>query len=378
MSSKIRVIIADDSSFICSLLTSYLQSDPEIEVVGVAKNGKEAVEKVKELRPDVITLDLEMPIMSGLEAIDKIMTETPIPTIVITGVSKQEANTTLEAINLGAVDFIFKYVPGLNLNPKELFREIILKVKAAARTKLIRSLRNKLKDANSLTKNNSSSKSTLLKVEPSSKQFLSESYLPGGVVVIGASTGGPIAIRELLAELPDTFPSAILVVQHIPVSFTKVLAAQLNQQVPMEVKEAQEGDKLKASQVLVAPGGSHMIITPDSQIKLTSGIEIESHIPSIDVTMQAVAQVYGRLTKGVLLTGMGKDGSQGLLTIHSKGGTTFAQSAETCVVNGMPQSAIELKVVDHIASPKDIAALLVKQLLSVIKFNISTKENLNI
>ncbi|MBI4852760.1 MAG: chemotaxis-specific protein-glutamate methyltransferase CheB [Acidobacteria bacterium] len=378
MSSKIRVIIADDSSFICSLLTSYLQSDPEIEVVGVAKNGKEAVERVKELRPDVITLDLEMPIMSGLEAIDKIMTETPIPTIVITGVSKQEANTTLEAINLGAVDFIFKYVPGLNLNPKELFREIILKVKAAAKTKLIRSLRNKLKDANSLTKNNSPSKSTLLKVEPSSKQFLSESYLPGGVVVIGASTGGPIAIRELLAELPDTFPSAILVVQHIPVSFTKVLAAQLNQQVPMEVKEAQEGDKLKASQVLVAPGGSHMIITPDSQIKLTSGIEIESHIPSIDVTMQAVAQVYGRLTKGVLLTGMGKDGSQGLLTIHSKGGTTFAQSAETCVVNGMPQSAIELKVVDHIASPKDIAALLVKQLLSVIKFNISTKENLNI
>ncbi|KAF0248990.1 MAG: two-component system chemotaxis family response regulator CheB [bacterium] len=380
MSSKTRVLIADDSKFICSLLTSYLQSDPDIEVVAIAKNGKEAVEKVKALRPDVITLDLEMPIMSGLEAIDKIMAETPTPAIVITGVSTQDANATLKAINLGAVDFIFKYVPGSNLNPKELFREIIVKVKAAAKTKLIRSLRNRLNDNDSYIKTNIPSKIAPINTKLADKQSLSERYslLPGGVVVIGASTGGPIAIRELLTELPETFPSAILIIQHIPASFTKVLAAQLNRQVSIEVKEAQEGDKLKAGQVLVAPGGFHTIITPDSQVKLTSGVEIESHIPSIDVTMQSVAQVYGRFTKGILLTGMGKDGCQGLLTIRAKGGTTFAQDAESCVINGMPQSAIELNVVDYIASPKNIAALLVKQLLPRMKSNLSTKESENI
>jgi two-component system chemotaxis response regulator CheB len=371
MAKKIRVLIADDSKFICSLLAKQLQHDPEIEVVAIAENGKQAVEMVKQYHPDVITLDLEMPVMNGLEAIEKIMAENPTPTIVIAGVSKQEAKTTLDAINLGAIDFVFKYVPGSNLDPKELFREIVLKVKAAAKTKLIRSLKNlsgnpintKLANINKLPVTTSKD-----------KDFLSKPYslLPAGVIVIGASTGGPVALRELLNEIPDNFPAAILIVQHIPTNFTKVLATQLNRQVNIEVKEAQEADKLKANQVLIAPGDFHMTITPDSKIKLIYGVEIEGHRPSIDVTMQSVAEIYGNLAKGVLLTGMGKDGSQGLLAIRSKGGTTFAQNEETCVINGMPQRAIELNVVDYVASPKNIASLLVKQLMQFSKPDFST------
>lgn len=376
MANKIRVLIADDSKFICNLLARYLQADPEIEVVAIAENGKQAVEMVKSFHPDVITLDLEMPVMNGLEAIDKIMTENPTPTIVITGVSKQEAKTTLEAINLGAIDFVFKYVPWSNLDPEELFREIIIKVKAAAKTKLVSSLRNKNVSGFIGIKPTVSSKTPRDIFELKNKESLSEQYslLPAGVVVIGASTGGPVALKELLSEIPSNFPAAILIVQHIPANFTKVLATQLNRQVTIAVKEAQEGDKLKLGQVLIAPGDFHMTITPDSKIKLVRGVEIEGHRPSIDVTMQSVAEIYNSLAKGVVLTGMGKDGSQGLLAIHSKGGTTFAQNPESCVINGMPQRAVELNVVDHIANPKNIALLLVKSLLPFTRFSVSTKE----
>lgn len=376
MANKIRVLIADDSRFICNLLAKYLQSDPEIEVVAIAENGKQVLEMVKSVHPDVITLDLEMPVMNGLEAIDKIMTENPTPTIVITGVSKQEAKTTLEAINLGAIDFVFKYVPGSNLNPEALFREIIIKVKAAAKIKLVNSLRSKTANSSISTRHNIAGKITRNAIELKNKESLSEQYslLPAGVVVIGASTGGPVALKEFLSAIPNNFPAAILIVQHIPANFTKVLATQLNRQVTIAVKEAQDGDKLKGGQVLIAPGDFHMTITADSKIKLVRGAEIEGHRPSIDVTMQSVAEIYTNLAKGVVLTGMGKDGSQGLLAIHSKGGTTFVQDPESCVINGMPQRAVELNVVDHIANPKNIALLLVKMLLPFTRINLSTKD----
>jgi two-component system chemotaxis response regulator CheB len=179
------------------------------------------------------------------------------------------------------------------------------------------------------------------------------------VVVIGASTGGPTALRELLGDLPAAFPAAIIVVQHMPETFTAVLAAQLDRAVALSVREAQDGDRLEASQVLIAPGDYHLLLRPDSSVQLTKGPTVGGHRPSVDVTMQSVAHVYGARTLGVVLTGMGADGAMGLLAIHAKRGLTFAQDAESCVVDGMPQRARETGIVDYVDTPVQIARRLV-------------------
>ena len=197
--------------------------------------------------------------------------------------------------------------------------------------------------------------------EPLSARHRSEEslpFLPGGVVVIGDSTGGPVALRELMSNLPGDFPAAIIIIQHMPAAFTKVLAAQLDRQVPFRVKEAETGDRLRPGFALVAPGDHHLLLGSDSRVELNQGPEIAGNRPSVNVTMQSVVQLYGARTKGVLLTGMGDDGSLGLVSIHAKGGKTYVQDAESCVVNGMPQRAIEMGVVDHVGPPAMIARYL--------------------
>ncbi len=358
----IRVLVVDDSPFVCRLLTSHLQSSPDFEVVGVALNGARAVDLTADLRPDVVTMDLEMPEMNGLEALQRIMYDHPTPVVMISGVSRKAANITLQALEAGAVDFVLKYTPGVDMNPDTLRLEILSKVRAAAGIKVVRSLR-------PYSAKQQREKREFIHVAPTNgngaADFAAQSksvipYLPGGVVIIGASTGGPVAVRELLAQLPADFPAAIVVVQHIPASFTPVLAAQLDRRVAVKVKEAQAGDRLRAGQVFIAPGDFHLLIRPDSRVQLNQGPKIKGHRPSIDVTMQSAAQVYGAHTKGVVLTGMGSDGSLGLVAIHAKGGKTFAQDGASCVVNGMPQRAIEKGVVDYVAPPSKIADLLVR------------------
>ena len=355
-----RVLVVDDSPFVCRLLTSHLQSSSEFEVVGTALNGLRAIELVAELRPDVVTLDLEMPKIDGLAALQQIMMSHPTPVVMISGVSREAALITLQALEVGAVDFILKYTPGVDTEPEALRLEILSKVRAAAKIKVVRSLRPfQIGEKRSL-----SSGLGLLSSEPSEPHPEPEktlSYLPGGVIVIGASTGGPVAVRELLSRLPDSFKAAIIVVQHIPASFTPVLAAQLDRTVPLKVKEARPGDKLIPGQVFIAPGDYHLLIGSDSRMILNQGPKIKGHRPSIDVTMQAVAQMYGARTRGVVLTGMGDDGSLGLVAIHAKGGKTYVQDEASCVINGMPQRAIEKGVVDYVASPAQIAEMLVNQ-----------------
>jgi two-component system chemotaxis response regulator CheB len=347
MNAPIRAVIADDSPFICRLLSTYLQSSPDVQVVGTALNGLRAVELIKELRPDVVTLDLEMPEMDGLGALEQIMYDCPTPVVMVSGVSRQAARVTLQALDLGAVDFILKYTPGVDIDPEVLRQDIIAKVRAAARIKVIRSLRS----APTVHPEVLPVVTPLPLVSPSVWQ-------PGSVVVIGASTGGPVALRELLMQLPKDFPAAIVIVQHMPPAFTSVLAAQLNRQVALKVKEAAPGDLLQPGLVLVAPGDFHLLVRADGRVELNQGAEIGGHRPSVDVTMQSISQIYGARVKGVLLTGMGGDGALGMVAIHSKGGQTFAQDAESCVINGMPQRAIDKGAVDTIAPPARIAQLL--------------------
>jgi two-component system, chemotaxis family, protein-glutamate methylesterase/glutaminase len=344
---RIRVLVADDSRFVCRLLASFLESSGDVDVVGTALDGRDAIEKIKDLRPDAVTLDLEMPKMDGLEALAEIMRDCPTPVVAISGVSGRSAMRTLRALELGAVDFVLKYTPGENTRPEDLCREIVAKVRAASKVRVIRSRPQK-----------PTLPAPLITAQPTPQDMPG---IRGGLIVIGASTGGPLALRELLSRLPEDFPAAILIVQHMPGAFTGVLAAQLHRHSSLRVREAEDGAALEAGLVLVAPGGFHLLVQPSLRVTLQKGPEVGGHCPAIDVTMESAAQAYGMQVKGVLLTGMGEDGAKGMAAIRARGGVTYAQDAASCVVNGMPLRAIERGVVDHIAPPAEIGDMLLRK-----------------
>jgi two-component system chemotaxis response regulator CheB len=369
----IRVVVADDSAFVRRLVASYLGSAPGLAVVGTAASGEGALDLVRRLRPDVVTLDLEMPGLDGLGALEAIMHEAPTPAVMISGVSGRAAGRTFAALELGAVDFVLKYSPAGGIDPAALRHEIVAKVEAAAGIRVIRSLGGPRRRAGREAADLRGSRGARgpravdapgraglappVAIAPRPGSALAAGGV-GGVVVIGASTGGPVALKELLGQLPASFPAALLIVQHMPASFTAVLAAQLDRQVAIAVRQAAAGDPLLPGTALVAPGGYHLLVGPDARVALNAGPEIHGHRPAIDVTMQSVAQLYGARARGVLLTGMGHDGALGLAAIRARGGRTFVQDAQSCVVNGMPQRAIERGAVECVAPPREIAHLL--------------------
>jgi two-component system chemotaxis response regulator CheB len=361
VSGALRVLVADDSPFVCQLLTSYMRSAQGIEVVATAQDGSQAVEQVQRLRPDVVTLDLDMPATSGLVALEHIMHECPTPVVVISGVSRSSAAVALQAMELGAVDIVLKYIPGSPLDPAVLRQEIISKVKAASQIKVVRSLRAGKPGWRGPTARGREAPGWV-PGEEAPAEMGGPAGLPSAsaeeVVVLGASTGGPVALRELLGQLPSDFPAAVIIVQHLPVGFTRVLATQLDRQGPLRVREAEAGDRLLPALALVAPANSHLLLGPDARVELNRGPEIRGHRPSIDVTMQSVSQLFGPRARGVVLTGMGDDGASGLASIRNRGGETYAQDDDSCVINGMPRRAREQGVVDHVATPAEIARLL--------------------
>lgn len=376
---KSRVLIVDDSPFVCGLLSSHLRKEPDFDVVGFAHDGNEAVAMVEKHAPDVVTMDVEMPRSNGLAALEKLMRVSPTPVLMVSGISRQAAEVTLQAIQSGAVDFILKYTPGVDTDPEAFRKEFVSKVRAAAGVKVIRSLgsgkasgksTSRKKTAESkkhesaqatAEKSNAAAKNNVPSVEkagPSLGRISGEEVkapVHHWLIVIGASTGGPIALKELLMQLPPDFPAPILVVQHLPESFTSVLAAQLDNQVPLKVREAQGGESLVPGTVLIAQGNMHLLLGTDGKVSLSSGPKVGGHRPSIDVTMQSAAQSFPGRVDGVLLTGMGDDGVAGLAFIRSKGGATHAQDGKSCVVNGMPQRALDRGVVDFVGTPADIA-----------------------
>ena len=363
MNPAIRVLVIDDSPFVCRLLASHLRTAAELEVVGMVHDSARAVAEVESLRPDVVTLDLEMPGQNGLEVLEGVMRRCPTPVIMISGVSSKAAAVTLRAVHQGAVDFVLKYTPGADTDPLALRAEIVAKVRMAARIKVIRSLPVAPaaggKGGSRLAAEHRGA-APAAPPEHSPPPLRTAPFLPGGVLAIGASTGGPVALRELLSGLPADFPAAVIVVQHLPAAFTPVLAAQLNRQVPLRVKEAEDGERLRPGQVFVAPGECHLVVRPDGHIELLAGPRVGGHCPSIDVTMQSVAQAYGPRSRGVILTGMGSDGALGLASIRARGGRTFAQDAASAVIHSMPQQAINRGAVEHVGPPAEIARLLIQ------------------
>ncbi len=330
MTDKIRVLVVDDSAFVRQALTRMLGSAPDIEVVGVAIDGKDALDKVKLLRPDVVTLDVQMPRMGGLEALERIMTTSPVPVLLLSSQTREGADVTLRGLELGAMDFVDKSSVQGHMNLLALAEELRTKVRALASVPADR----------------------LHGIEAQPERLSAPAAHTGRaeVVVIGTSTGGPPALQAIIPRLPEGLASAILVVQHMPVGFTRSLAERLDARSALRVREAEEGEAVAPGQVLIAPAGRHMKLKRRGgavKVWLDEEPKTALHRPSADVLMASVAKAYGTRALGVILTGMGSDGVEGLRAIRDAGGKTLAESEETCVIYGMPKAAVEAGVVDR-------------------------------
>jgi two-component system, chemotaxis family, protein-glutamate methylesterase/glutaminase len=321
---SVRVLVVDDSALMRKLIPQMLAGDESIEVVGTAMDGSFCLKKMEELKPNVITLDLEMPGMNGIDTLKEIMRRDPVPVIVFSSHSTEGATVTMKALGLGAFDFVTK-PKDASAHMVETARELIAKVKAAAECKL---------------------KPRMIAGIPAKPQKASApaGAAPTKVVAIGVSTGGPQALEYLLSQLPGDFPGAIVVVQHMPDGFTDMFARRLDELSALRVKEAQSGDLLQPGRVLICPGSRHMKVKrlPMGDIVVLSDEpRVNGHRPSVDVLLRSVAEEFRGQAIAVLMTGMGDDGAEGLGAVKKEGGMTIAQSEESCVVFGMPKAAIE-------------------------------------
>jgi two-component system chemotaxis response regulator CheB len=321
---KVRVLVVDDSALMRKMIPQMLEADPSIEVVGTAMDGTFCLKKIEELRPNVITLDLEMPGMNGIETLKEIMRREPLPVIVVSSHSTEGASVTFKALGLGAFDFVTK--PRDSAHIADTAKELIAKIKAAADCKVVRP-------------------GTFQTAAPAEKISATKAAPPPSkLVAIGISTGGPQALEFLLAQLPPDFPGAIVVVQHMPEGFTEMFARRLNELCSLRVKEAQSGDILQAGRVLICPGSKHIKVkrlTMGDIVVLNEDPRVNGHRPSVDVLFNSVAEDFGPQAVAVIMTGMGDDGAEGLGAVKKAGGMTIAQSEESCVVYGMPKAAIE-------------------------------------
>ncbi|MBU1170151.1 MAG: chemotaxis response regulator protein-glutamate methylesterase [Proteobacteria bacterium] len=348
MNSKIRVLVIDDSPFVRARLSVGLNKDPHIEVVGTASDPYSARDKIVLLKPDVLTLDVSMPRMDGVEFLKKLMPQYPVPTIMVSAFTEKGAGVTLEALEAGAVDFVAKPRSGNNGRLDDMFIEL--------RAKIIIASTVNVKHFKHRVNNNI----------PYPESIVGPLISTRNIIAMGASTGGTEAIKEVLMHLPPQSPG-VVVVQHMPEKFTETFARRLNDQCHLTVAEARSGDRIEPNNVLIAPGNRHMevfLVGRDYKIRLKSGDKVSGHRPSVDVLMRSVARCAGHHGRGILLTGMGADGAEGMREMKQAGAKTFAQNKASCVVFGMPKKAWEIGGVDHMLPLDRIAGEVIRSLLS--------------
>jgi two-component system chemotaxis response regulator CheB len=340
----VKVLIVDDSAFMRNALSNMLGSDPEIKVIGTARDGVEAVDKVALLKPDLVTMDVEMPRMDGIEALRLIMDKTPVPVIMVSSLTTEGAQVTLDALDHGAVDFIPKNLSELSINIVKIKAMLIDKVKQIARSGIGKKRRFAASRASTTAK--------IIPLRATGERRVS-------VVAIGTSTGGPRAIQEIIPRLPKEFPVPIVIAQHMPPNFTGPFAERLNQLSQITVKEAEEGESLKAGVALIAPGRGHMKVTRprgiETVVSISENREEYIYRPSVDYLMQSIAEFFPGRALGVILTGMGSDGVIGLTALKQSGGRVFAQNEETCVVYGMPRAVVDAGIADKVLSIEEMA-----------------------
>lgn len=345
----------DDSAFMRKLISDFFIDSKVIEVVGIARNGKDAIQKIKALQPDVVTLDVEMPEMNGLDALKKIMSETPVAVVMLSSTTLKGTESTLLAMDYGAIDFVAKPSGTISLDLHKIQDELVKKVENAANVTI-----SKMKKT-AITRSNIVEERKAL--VPIKVQKWSENNKK--MVIIGTSTGGPRALQEVIPKLPKNMKAPVLIVQHMPAGFTKSLAERLNQLSKIEVKEAEHGDILRDGHAYIAPGGYHMRIYKTGS---TFTIVLDDkeppragHRPAFDVLLEDTSR-YNDFDKiAVIMTGMGSDGSKGLQELKKNGNVmAIAESANTCVVYGMPKAAVETKLVDEVADLENIANAIIQ------------------
>ncbi|GEN33610.1 MULTISPECIES: protein-glutamate methylesterase/protein-glutamine glutaminase [Aneurinibacillus] len=367
MTQPIRVIVIDDSAFMRKVIGDLLEQDSAIQVVAKGRNGSEAIELIRKWSPDVVTLDVEMPVMNGLEALEKIMKETPLPVVMLSSLTQQGTNETIRALEMGAVDFVPKPSGAISLDLHRVETELIEKVKAAARIKISRLLR---------TPPSAAGKRSLSYTSVNNKTTdeVWRGKMPVGemrkgkienVVAVGTSTGGPKALQVFLKGLPQDFNGSLVIVQHMPPGFTKSLAQRLNSLCQIEVSEAEDNQTLQSGHAYIAPGNYHMEVKQRADGELYISLNQEQprggHRPSVDRLFESLSHIRHPAKYAIIMTGMGSDGTAGLKKLKETGvRTVIAEDESTCVVFGMPRAAIQAGTVDIVAPLHEISAQLMR------------------
>jgi two-component system, chemotaxis family, protein-glutamate methylesterase/glutaminase len=372
---KIRVLIVDDSAFMRKVLQGIIAADPQFEVCGEARDGRDAVTQTEVLKPDVISMDINMPHMDGLQATEIIMSSNPRPILIVSSESKEGAEVTLKSLELGAIDFVAKPSGGIDLDMSSVKEELCRKLKMAAKVRVVRTAtRSKLQQEIA---------SSSPRVEPASRAEISKNGDAGfqdvraavnaaaksagkfPIIVLASSTGGPATLMKFIPFFPKDFPGAVILVQHMPGNFTSQFSAQLAEASQIKVKEAEAGEIIVPGQLYVCPGSHHLRVSPTGRISLDDGPRVGGYRPCADLTFESAAEYAGPMTIGVILTGMGNDGSKGVQIIRSVGGHVIAQDESTAVIFGMPQEAIKTGVVDQVLPMEAIYHNIEKRVLHI-------------
>jgi two-component system chemotaxis response regulator CheB len=368
---KFRVLIVDDSAFMRKVLDTIISSDETLQVVGQAKDGREAVTLAESLKPDVITMDINMPHVDGLQATAQIMTTNPRPIVIVSSESRDGADSTLKALELGAIDFVAKPSSGIDLDMQSVREDLLRKVRMSAKVRVVRTasrLASTVQAANTSPASSAATQksSSVPMPRPAAASASLDQRFP--VVVLGASTGGPATVMRLAPGFTRDFPAAVFLVQHMPASFTTQYAAQLAEFTGIRVKEAESNEPVQPGTLYICPGGQHLRITPTGRIQLdaTSG-RINGYLPNIDVTMESAASFAGSMAIGVVLTGMGNDGAAGAKAVQRAGGLVIAQDEATSVIFGMPAEAIKAANVEQVLGIDDIYAAIEKRVIGLSK-----------
>lgn len=359
---KIKVLVVDDSAFMRKMIQDFLTEHPLIEVIGTARNGEDALKKVKVLKPDVVTMDIEMPVLNGLDALQLIMKTSPVPVIMLSSTTQKGAENTFIAMQHGAIDFIAKPSGAISLDLHKVKEELVEKVLSASKANVKQLAKNHLyeKSTTTITKDCS-------KIERKEQKIPTVHQKPLGkkLVCIGTSTGGPRALQQVVTRLPENLDAPVFVVQHMPAGFTKSLANRLDSLSSCSVKEATDGEMAKKGTVYIAPGGFHLTVK-DTGTSLKIHLDNiappkNGHRPSVDVMFESISRIPGYSKVAVIMTGMGADGSQGLIELKKTGHVTaIAESEETSIVYGMPKAAVATKLVDEIQNVEKIAETILK------------------
>ncbi len=353
---KTRVLIVDDSAYMRKVLEELILSDPKLEVVGQAKDGREAITMAQSLQPDVITMDINMPRMDGLEATQHIMTQSPRPILIVSSESRQGAASTLRALDLGAIDFVTKPSSAIDLDMKNVRDELLFKLKMAAKVRVVRT-----------AARHDSSAAVELKAQAPSTREVGNPDVRVPLVVIAASTGGPATLMRLMPRFPKDFPAAVVLVQHMPATFTSQLSLQLSEVSAIRVKEAEPNESIQPGTFYVCPGSHHLRISLTGRIKLDDGPRISGYRPCADVAFESAAAYGGANVVGVVLTGMGNDGSVGVQAIKAARGWVLAQDEASSVIFGMPAEAIRTGSVDQVVGIDDMYPAIEKHIDSICR-----------